>query len=302
MRSRRRCGTVGRSDWVHLNLPAIAQDDETVLIDDNVYRVRRKGQLLHAEREGPKELAELEKALGRRAFAAQYLQQPIAPDGTIIHWSWFQYFDFETLPERQPSDEIVQSWDTAAKVGLTNDYSVGTTWLIRDKKYYLLDLYRGRLEFPDLRRKIIDYANAWSVDKVVIEDASSGEALYRISVEAARQARHGILSHFAMKRTRSFAPRRTRSLSSKGRSIFHAMRPGSIRCVRKSVCFRAEATTIRSTAFRNSWLECEPASSMQRLSHIVDGDSRLNCRRHITLYWHASVGVGGRYRARIGLG
>jgi predicted phage terminase large subunit-like protein len=164
-------------DWVHLNLPAIAQEDETIQIDNNVYHIRRKGDLLHAEREGAKELAELERTLGRRAFAAQYLQQPIAPDGTIIHWSWFKFFDWETLPERRPSDEIVQCWDTAAKAGLTNDYSVGTTWLIRDGLYYLLDLYRDRLEFPDLRRKIIDYANQWKVDRVVIEDASSGEAL-----------------------------------------------------------------------------------------------------------------------------
>jgi predicted phage terminase large subunit-like protein len=164
-------------DWVHLNLPAIAQADETIQIRDNVYHLRRKGDLLHAERENATVLAELEKSLGPRGFAAQYLQQPVAPDGTIIRWSWFPYFDRVELGEFQPSDEIVQSWDTAAKAGLMNDYSVGATFLIRNKKYYLLDLYRGRLEFPDLRRKIIEHANEWRADRILIEDASSGQAL-----------------------------------------------------------------------------------------------------------------------------
>lgn len=162
-------------DWVHLNLAAIAQEDEAIRIGDNKYHFRKKGDLLHPEREGLAELQQLEKDLGSRAFAAQYLQQPVAPDGTIIHWSWFKFFD--RMPERQPTDEIVQSWDTANKAGLTNDYSVCTTWLVRDKTYYLLDIFRGRLEFPALRRKVIDHADTWRAERLVIEDAASGQAL-----------------------------------------------------------------------------------------------------------------------------
>lgn len=162
-------------DWTHLNLPAIAQVDESIQIGGDTFYIRRKGELLHAAREGRAELAELEKTLGSRAFAAQYLQQPVAPDGTLIHWSWFKFFD--EPPEREPEDEIVQSWDTANKAGLTNDYSVCTTWLVRNKTYYLLDVYRGRLEFPSLRRKVIDHAFEWRADRLVIEDAASGEAL-----------------------------------------------------------------------------------------------------------------------------
>lgn len=71
----------------------------------------------------------------------------------------------------------MQSWDTANKAGLTNDYSVCSTWLVRDETYFLLDIFRERLEFPALRRKVIEHASLWRADRLVIEDAASGEAL-----------------------------------------------------------------------------------------------------------------------------
>jgi phage terminase large subunit-like protein len=49
---------------------------------------------------------------------------------------------------------IIQSWDIANKQGEENDYSVCTTWLTCDKRYYLIDLLRGRFDFPTLRRKV----------------------------------------------------------------------------------------------------------------------------------------------------
>lgn len=162
-------------DWTHLNLSAIAQADELIPIGDGAVHMRRKGELLHPEREGLVELKELEKTLGPRMFAAQYLQAPVAPDGTILRWSWFQFVD--ELPERLPTDEIVQSWDTANKAGLTNDYSACTTWLVRDKTYFLLDVFRARLEFPELKRRVIEHARIWRADRLVIEDAASGQSL-----------------------------------------------------------------------------------------------------------------------------
>ncbi len=38
----------------------------------------------------------------------------------------------------------------------TSDFSVGMTWGFRERKWYLLDLFRGRLEYPDLKRKIVE--------------------------------------------------------------------------------------------------------------------------------------------------
>src|SRR5256884_6421739 len=44
----------------------------------------------------------------------------------------------EQLPERTYRAKILQSWDTAAKDGAQNDWSVCTTWMILDKAYYLI--------------------------------------------------------------------------------------------------------------------------------------------------------------------
>jgi predicted phage terminase large subunit-like protein len=163
-------------EWVHLSLPAIAQQDERIPIGMNQIHVRRAGDLLHPEREGQAELDHLLAQQGKRAFSAQYLQSPVAPDGTIILWSWFKQFD--ALPEPQPGDQIVQSWDTASKGGITNAWSVCTTWLARrDKTSYLLDVHRARHSYPELRRAVIALAAKWNVRYILIEDASSGQAL-----------------------------------------------------------------------------------------------------------------------------
>ena len=57
-----------------------------------------------------------------------------------------------------PYKRIVQSWDTATMTGDTNDYSVCTTWQMIKGDYYLIDVFRARLEYPSLRRKVASLA------------------------------------------------------------------------------------------------------------------------------------------------
>ena len=160
--------------WVHLNLPAIAVIPQEIPISEGkVYR-RRVGELLHPEREPQHILDELKVSMGSLQFSAQYQQAPVPPGGALIQWDWFQTYD--QLPQRRPGDRIIQSWDTASKTDDRNDFSVCTTWLFRKetKEYYLLHVYRERLEYPDLRRKIIAHAEAHQAKTVLIEDAGSG--------------------------------------------------------------------------------------------------------------------------------
>jgi predicted phage terminase large subunit-like protein len=69
------------------------------------------------------------------------------------------------------------SWDTAAKDGAKNDWSVCTVWLIVGKIFYLLDLVRGRFEYPRLRDTAITLADRYKPYAILIEDASTGTAL-----------------------------------------------------------------------------------------------------------------------------
>ena len=53
-------------------------------------------------------------------------------------------------PER--FSQVIQSWDTANKDNELSDYSVCTTWGVKGKHLYLVDVYRRKLEFPCLPR------------------------------------------------------------------------------------------------------------------------------------------------------
>jgi hypothetical protein len=72
------CGTISRSSnaWTLLNLSAIAEQDETILIGPNRYHVRREGEALQPEREPISVLDSIRSHLGADTFAAQYQQNP----------------------------------------------------------------------------------------------------------------------------------------------------------------------------------------------------------------------------------
>ena len=161
--------------WTHLDLPAIANaPQEIALGPDKTYR-REIGEILHPEREPRAVLDEQRDTMGSSVFSAQYQQQPVPPEGTMIKGKWFRTYSRRPAP--QSGDRIVQSWDTASKADKTNDYSVCTTWLTRKNDYYLLDVLRVRLEYPDLRREILSHAKVFGTKTVLIEDASSGASL-----------------------------------------------------------------------------------------------------------------------------
>ena len=63
----------------------------------------------------------------------------------------------------------------------SSDFSVCTTWgFHRDEyKWYLVDVYRQRLDFPDLKRAVIRLKHQWKADAVLVEDAGSGKSLWQ---------------------------------------------------------------------------------------------------------------------------
>jgi predicted phage terminase large subunit-like protein len=162
-------------EWTVLSLPAIAEQEQTIQIGDNEYHVRRVGDLFHAEREPQSVLDSLRAQLGPNTFSAQYQQTPIPADGVMIKREWPQRYD--QLPKREPSGDVFQSWDTASKDGGQNDYSVCTTWLHHDKKYYLMHVLRGRFNYPALKAQAISHAKAYEPNTILIEDAGVGTAL-----------------------------------------------------------------------------------------------------------------------------
>ena len=161
--------------WKHLSLPAIAEHEETVPLRFGEAHRRREGEALHEVRESPAALERLRKEMGGLVFSAQYQQSPIPAEGNLIKRDWFRTYD--RRPDRLPGDQIVQSWDTASREGVANDWSVCVTVLVRDRTVFVLDVFRKKLNFPDLKKTIIERAVNWRADVLLIEDASSGTHL-----------------------------------------------------------------------------------------------------------------------------
>jgi predicted phage terminase large subunit-like protein len=165
---------LGQGDWEHLDLPSIAVDDTVIALGGGRVMIRRLGDILHPQRESKGALDRIKAEVGSLKFSAQYQQRPVPLEGNLIRRDWFRAY--EHLPQ-DSAKRIVQSWDIAVMTGETNDYSVCTTWHMIKRDYYLVDVFRGRLKYPDLRRKLTSLAAEHGAGTILIEDAGVGIAL-----------------------------------------------------------------------------------------------------------------------------
>lgn len=158
-----------------LAFPAIAQEDEEHIIRTpfgSITHSRKMGEALHPERESLAVLERQRLLLGTEFFAAQYLQSPTPPGGGLVKIDWFMRYDPGTKPHFKTT---IQSWDCASKASQLADHSVCTTWGVTyDKKIYLLHVWRGRLEYPELKRKVRELAEQHRAGVVLVEDTSAG--------------------------------------------------------------------------------------------------------------------------------
>ena len=167
-----------QGDWSVLRFPAIAEETELhsyrTVLGEATY-TRQPGEALHPEREPIEILQQMKSLLGEYNFAGQYQQRPSPTGGGIIKLKWFRTY----LPTDPPETfgNIVQSWDTATSVSELADYSVCTTWGINQKNVYLLDVHRERLEYPDLKHRVVALASRYAAKVVLIEDKASGSQL-----------------------------------------------------------------------------------------------------------------------------
>lgn len=164
--------------WHHLCLPAIAEEDLEIAIGKDKIKTFREDNVLHPERESRAQLDQLRHSMGTATFSAQYQQSPVPAEGLHVKRDWLRYY--QTPPEKTVGDQIVQSWDTASKDGVFSDYSVCVTVLIRKREIYMLDVFRAKLKFPDLKRRSEALARKWQANVLLIEDAASGQQLIQI--------------------------------------------------------------------------------------------------------------------------
>jgi predicted phage terminase large subunit-like protein len=129
------------------------------------------------------ELEATRNAIDVSKWQAQYQQNPTSEEGAIVKRDWWQKWETDTPP---PTSFILQAWDTAFEKHNRADYSACTTWGIFNlpdengvdrANIILLDAKRDRLEFPQLKEKVLSEYRYWEPDVLLIEKKASGAPL-----------------------------------------------------------------------------------------------------------------------------
>lgn len=189
-------------EWVKLILPLefeMRRRCFTVKLPstgDQVWRDPRTkpGESLCKERWGVEEIAQIKKDLrSEYAIAGQLQQRPAPAAGGMIKKAWFQWWKSAEPPK---FEFIIQSWDTALSEREEAAYSACMTLgIFRDEKNMpnalLLSVWRGRVEYPELRDRVkrlaFDYLDDGPAplirrlerrpDMILIEHKASGISL-----------------------------------------------------------------------------------------------------------------------------
>jgi predicted phage terminase large subunit-like protein len=157
----------GADQWEYIELPAIMPD----------------GQPLWPDFWKLEELQSIKASIPAHLWQSQYMQQPTAEESAIIKRGWWRTWTAEDPPK---TDFIIQSWDTAFLKTERADYSACTTWGVfswtnddgrKTSCIILLDAYKEKLEFPELKKKAIEFYKYWKPDSLIVEAKAAGSPL-----------------------------------------------------------------------------------------------------------------------------
>jgi len=157
----------GADEWEVIELPAIMPS----------------GSPLWPEFWPIEQLDSLKAELPVSKWSAQYQQDPTSEEGALIKREWWQEWESDSPPA---CDAIIQSWDTAFLKTQRADYSACTTWGIFQHpndngesvpNLILLDAFKEKLEFPDLKRAAYEKYWEFEPDQMIVEAKAAGSPL-----------------------------------------------------------------------------------------------------------------------------
>ena len=129
------------------------------------------------------ELEALKTELPNAKWQAQYQQTPTSESSAIVKREWWRIWQPDAPPV---CDFTLMAWDTAFEKNNRADYSACTIWGVfyhpddsgkEQAQLILLNAFRDRVEFPDLKKLVIRQYNNWEPDSVIIEKKASGAPL-----------------------------------------------------------------------------------------------------------------------------
>ena len=129
------------------------------------------------------ELEALRSELPAPKWQAQYQQDPSSEESALVKREWWKKWEEERPPQ---CEFIIQSWDTAFLKTQRADYSACTTWGVfyqpddtgvTQPNIILLDAYKERLEFPELKKCAFEFYNEFEPDACIVEAKAAGTPL-----------------------------------------------------------------------------------------------------------------------------
>ena len=128
------------------------------------------------------ELLQKKASLDVRYWNSQYLQQPTSEEGALIKRDWWQTWEKDDPPH---CEFTIMSLDAAQETNNRADYNALTTWGVffneetNNYNIILLNAIKKRLEFPDLKKLVLEEYKDWEPDAFMVEKKSNGAALYQ---------------------------------------------------------------------------------------------------------------------------
>ena len=147
-----------------------------------------RGELLFPDRLGAAEVAQIKRVWEPSAYAAQHDQRPVPKGGGQFPHDAWTFYDVHPREiwrrAKNAGGFVFSSTDCANKVGLRNAYTViyvlayfPPDEIHPDGAVYVLDRYRGQVEYPGLEAEYLRTRQSWETQEDVVEDAQNGTTL-----------------------------------------------------------------------------------------------------------------------------
>lgn len=129
-----------------------------------------------------KELKKIQSTIAPHLWNAQYMQNPTGQEGALIKKEWWKIWEKERAPD---CEFIIMSLDAAQESHNRSDYNALTTWGVffneetDNYNIILLNAIKKRMEFPELKKMVLEEYKEWEPDSFMVEKKSNGAALYQ---------------------------------------------------------------------------------------------------------------------------
>jgi len=128
------------------------------------------------------ELLSKKAGMDPRYWQAQYMQNPVSEEGALLKREWWQIWEEDDPPH---CEFTIMSLDAAQEANNRADYNALTVWgvFLNEKtnnyNIILLNAIKRRLEFPELKKLVLEEYKEWEPDAFVVEKKSNGAAIYQ---------------------------------------------------------------------------------------------------------------------------